>query len=208
MSATARPTSWPYFRTVSPDLMSRRAILWPRGTGSSDLSVMVSSVPITQPVRSFPGCTSSTTTTPTVSALSWTIKEVAIPSLLMYCEIRTLRSLLCGSLRWGVGQQTNDFRCRTGDFVAHYFFRLFSIVSLDGRYHCAQALNALQGATGRTVGVRQAQRPPAPDAGMQRGDHGRQRLAACALEQHVVEAILRSQQHLGISGFVGSGGDG
>src|SRR5437879_4295499 len=37
-SATARPTSWPYFKTVSPPLMSRRAILWPSGTGSTAFS--------------------------------------------------------------------------------------------------------------------------------------------------------------------------
>src|SRR5262249_5221027 len=47
-------------------------------TASSAFILMVSSVSMIQPVSSMPGLTSSTTTTPTVSFLSWTMKWVLI----------------------------------------------------------------------------------------------------------------------------------
>ena len=61
------PMSWPYLKIVSPTLISFNASLWPSGTTSVAVMLMVSSVSITQPLTSSPAPIWSTTTTPTLS---------------------------------------------------------------------------------------------------------------------------------------------
>src|SRR5262245_25473228 len=80
IAATTRPMSCPYLSTVSPFLRSPSAILWPSGTGSTAFTWIVPSPSITQPVSVCPALTSSTTITPTLSALSWTMKCVVAMS--------------------------------------------------------------------------------------------------------------------------------
>src|SRR5262245_54810720 len=72
MSATALPMSWPYFHTVSPDLMSTSAILWPIGTSILDVRPNDELSAVTTHSMSVPALSSSITTTPTVSFLSCT----------------------------------------------------------------------------------------------------------------------------------------
>src|ERR1700704_5684122 len=72
MSATVLPMSWPYFHTVSPFLMSTSAILWPIGTAILAFSRNDELSAVTTTNMSVPAFKSSTTTTPTVSFLSWT----------------------------------------------------------------------------------------------------------------------------------------
>src|SRR6266704_1154170 len=100
-SATARLTSWPYFKTVSPALMSRRAILWP-------------------------GRTSSTTTTPTVSALSCTMNCVAIRPRKFSGELQTLIKVLKNAANSLLRQASSESSLFGLVFVSSriFFFKL------------------------------------------------------------------------------------
>src|SRR5271167_1350774 len=170
MSAAARPTSLPYFKTVSPFLISRRAILWPSGTASSDFTLMVSSVSMTQPVNSCPAAVFSTTMTPTVSALSCTMKCVSI-SFLSNCETNlTDFGCACRTLVT-FSKQTRHLGGSTRHFYSDGAFCQAGVALTDGFQHIAQAGHTFARTLRRAIRMAQAHGTPAPDSAVQHSYH-------------------------------------
>src|SRR5215475_7228362 len=114
---------------VSPDCMSLRAILCPRGTRSRAFTVMVSSVSMIHPVRLSPAGAFSTTITPTESALSCTMKCVVICVSLSWAG----SDFVLESLRFDAGDRSTGgfFYKQPVDFCAAIIVDSFFLWELD-----------------------------------------------------------------------------
>jgi len=89
------------------------------------------------------------------------------------------------------------------DFIAKNVFGQGGVFRADCLNERAKIFQALAVALRRTIGVRQAQAAPAPDAPMKNGEHGGERFAFCACEEDFVEIVFCFEHGLGVAGVVG-----
>jgi len=94
------------------------------------------------------------------------------------------------------------------DFLAKNVFGQRGVFPADRLNQRVQIFQALTISLRGAIGVREAEAAPAPDAAMKNGEHGGERFAFCAFDEHFVEIVFCVEHGLGVAGVVGSFDDG
>ena len=116
--------------------------------------------------------------------------------------------LFCARPRGIIFQKTMNLVGSFADFIAKNAFGQRGVSSPDCLNKRAKIFQALAIPFWRTVGVREAEAAPAPDAAVEDGKHGSERFAFCAFEEHFVEIVFRFEHGVCIAGVVGFFDDG
>jgi len=110
---------------------------------------------------------------------------------------------LSARLRGAIFQQAMDLGGGFAHFLAKNCLGQCSVFRADRLNQRAQVFQALTISLGGSIGVREAEAAPAPDAAVEHDEHGCERFTFGAFEEHFVEIVFGFEHGLGVAGVVG-----